>query len=144
MAEEKPASTSTPKSLVERADSVVDLLITAVSPHRCRRRRTRRASNRRRDGDKRNSDDYYDGRRAPIPTKPCDGRIDRGIDRPNSVQATLGEDTAEDRDSSCWICRSTLTGTKLMPNSMDGTPPDDATGRMTDRGCPAFTDENRE
>jgi len=32
-------------------------------------------------------------------------------------QATLGEDTAEE-SRSCWICRSTLTGTKLPPNSM--------------------------
>jgi len=35
----------------------------------------------------------------------------------HSVQATLGEDTAEE-SRSCWICRSTLTGTKLPPNSM--------------------------
>jgi len=35
----------------------------------------------------------------------------------HSVQATLGEDTAEE-SRPCWICRSTLTGTKLPPNSM--------------------------
>jgi len=36
----------------------------------------------------------------------------------HSVQATLGEDTAEASHAPCWICRSTLTGTKLPPNSM--------------------------
>jgi len=36
----------------------------------------------------------------------------------HSVQATLGEDTAEESRSPRWICRSTLTGTKLPPNSM--------------------------
>jgi len=35
----------------------------------------------------------------------------------HSVQATLGEDTAEE-SRSLLICRSTLTGTKLPPNSM--------------------------